>query len=250
MPEINLPNEIVNVQWQEEKSPQDGEQKPRDPSAEKVAETYEESSRTVTDNITFLGIPINMMTTQVQSAIAGLVMEVENLKVRLKRYERGKANKDGNEEAAYLSIEAFKGALDKSLAVPPPPGYVRELVLVVVNTYEDIRQSSGLLSANETLAEVASRIGEANLGAAPIGLVGGPTVSALLTHPEQHSDSPEDTTDPPLSTADVVRQAIEASAYTVAGLDMALRFRVASIRVETGQSAEHAIGQADHVLRS
>ena len=122
--------------------------------------------------------------------------------------------------------------------------------MVVVNTYEDIRQSSGLLSANETLAEVAYRIGEADLGAAPIGRVGGPTVSALLTRPEQSSGSSEDATDPTFSTADVVRQAIEVSAYTVAGLDMALRFIVAYIRVETGQSYEHAIGQADHVLRS
>ncbi len=146
MPDINLPNGIVNVQWQEEKSPNDGEHKHRDPSAEKVTETCEESSRAVTDKITFLVIPISLMTTQVQSAIAGLVLEVENLKVRLKRYERQKANKDGgNDETEYLSSEAFIRALDKSLAVPPPPGYLRELVLVVVNTYEDIRQSSGLL---------------------------------------------------------------------------------------------------------
>ena len=190
------------------------------------------------------------MTTQVQSTIAGLVSEVENLKVRLKRYERKKEKRDKGEDTDYLFSEAFTRALDKSLSVPPPSGYVRELVLIVVNTYEDIRQSSGLLSANETLAEVATRIGEAGLGAAPIGMIGGPTVAALLTQPERFVDPNAVTTDPPPSTADIVRQAIETPAYSVAGLDMALRFRVASVRVETGQSAEHAIGQADHVLRS
>lgn len=250
MPDINLPSGIVNVQWQEDRAREDGDQKPRDPPAEKVAESYEESSRSVTDKITILGIPVSLMTTQVQSTIAGLVAEVDHLKARLNRFERAAARPDDEPDIDFLSNHAFVRALDKALSVPPTAGYIRELVLVVVSPYEDIRQSSGLLSANETLAEVATRISESGHGAAPIGLIGGPTVAALLTQPEPAVDTNEDEDVEVPSTADIIRRVLEASAYTVAGLDMALRFRVSSVRVETGQSAIHAIGQADHVLRS
>ena len=250
MSDINLPSGIVNVNWQEEKPAQDGEQRHHEPPAEKVTETYEESSRTVTDKITILGIPIDLMTTQVQAAIAGLVAEVDHLKARNKRYEKAKAKNAPNGEAEYLIGDAFIRALDKALAVPPPSGYVREFVMVVVNTYEDIRRSSGLLSANSALADVAARVGDAGEGIAPIGLVGGPTVAALLTKPEPVLNPNLEGEADSVSTADLVRQWVEASAYTVAGLDMSLRFTVASVRVQTGQSALHAIGQTDHVLRS
>jgi hypothetical protein len=62
-------------------------------------------------------------------------------------------------------------------------GYTRELALIVVKTFEDIRTSSGLLSENSTLMDVVQRIGEAGLAAAPIGLIGGPTVVVLLARP-------------------------------------------------------------------
>ncbi len=250
MPDINLPSGIVNVQWQEEKTRDEGEQKPRDPPAEKVAESYEESSRTVTDKITILGIPVSLMTTQVQSTIAGLVAEVDHLTARLKRFERAQAKNADDVDVDFLSSQSFIRSLDKALAVPPPAGYIRELVLVVVNTYEDIRQSSGLLSANETLAEVATRLRESDFGAAPIGIIGGPTVAALLTRPDPVSVQESEGEEAEESTADSIRRLVESAAYTVAGLDMALRFKVASVRVETGQSALHAIGQADHILRA
>ena len=250
MPDINLPNGIVNVKWQEEKESPDGKPKNREAPSEKVAESYEENSGSVSDKITVLGIPIDLMTIQVQSTIAGLVSEVENLKVRLKRYERGRSGEEQGNENQYLHSESFTRELEKLLLAPPTPGYVRELVLIVVRTYEDIRQSSGLLSANETLAEVATRIGEADLGAAPTGLIGGPTVAALLTRPAQVFEGPLKESEDGPTTAEIVRGIIESEPYSVAGLDMNLRFRVASVPVKTGQSPEQAIGQADHLLRS
>lgn len=190
------------------------------------------------------------MTAQVQATIAGLVSEIDHLKVRVKRYERTKAKNDPNADSGYLFGEAFIRALDKALDGPPTAGYIRELVLVVVNTFEDIRQSSGLLSANGALADVATQVGEAGLSATPIGLVCGPTVAALLTKPELVIDPNTESDNEPLSAADMVRQVVESSSYTVAGLDMSLRFTVASVRAETGQSALQAIGQADHILGS
>jgi GGDEF domain-containing protein len=251
MSDIHLPTSVVNVQWQEEKPHQDGEPRPRDPAAEKAAESYEESQRTITDKITILGIPIDLMTTQVQATIAGLVSEVDHLKTRLNRFEKGQKSGGGLTDQDVLVGDAFNHALDKALSAPPPPGHIRELALVVVNTYEDIRTSSGLLSANSALTEVATRLGNAGLGSSIVGLIGGPTVAALLTRPNIHEQpGVDDAGHEHASTADIVREAVEAEAYPVAGLDMDLRFTVASMRVETGQSAVHAIGQADHILRS
>jgi len=250
MPDINLPNGIVNVKWQQDRESPGGQSNNQDAPADKVVESYEENSLSVSDKVTVLGIPIDLMTIQVQSTIAGLVAEVENLKVRLKRYERTRGSKNYGEEKHYLHSESFTRELEKLLGSPPPSGYVRELVLIVVRTYEDIRQSSGLLSANETLAEVATRIGESDLGATPIGLIGGPTVAALLTRPAEVVAGPiQDSGNMP-TTADTVRGVIELEPYSVGGLDMNLRFRVSSVPIVTGQSSEQLIGQADHLLRS
>ena len=127
-------------------------------------------------------------------------------------------------------------------------GYTRELALIAVKTFEDIHTSSGLLSANSTLMDVAQRIAEAGLGAALIRLVGGPTVVVLLTRPVLPTVPETESSELPASTADKLRNIVESGAYALEVIEISLRFFVASMRVGTGQSALHAIGQADHVL--
>ncbi len=247
MSEISSPQGIVNVQWQEEKAADDQEQKRQDPPASKVAETYEENARAVSDHITILGIPVELMTSQVQAMIGGLVSETAFLKSKIKRIER----KSEGTEGPLLEGAHFLNALGQSLNQGPSAGSVSELVLVTVNTFEDIRKSSGILAANTVLADVAAHIAESELPASPVGLVGGPMVGALLTYKEAEglsANASEETE--PTATADHVRTILESTSYTVSGLDMDLSFRVAAARVEPGQSALHAIGQVDHVLRS
>jgi len=250
MSDIKPPTNVENVKWQEEKPKQDGGHRGQEPPPEKVAETYEEHNRSVTDKISILGIPIDLMTTQVQSTIAGLVSEVDYLKARVKRYEKQLLGTDTKPVDDVLLGEYFISTLDRALSLPLPNDHIREFVLVVVNTYEDIRTSSGLLSANTVLADVASRISSAALGAAPVGLVGGPMIAALLTKPDLSPTGQAKPEEIPISTADSIRGVLEETGYTVAGLDMALRFTVVSLPVEAGQSALQALGQCDHVLRS
>lgn len=249
MSDIKPPTNVENVKWQEEKPTQEGGHRAQAPP-EKVAETYEEHNRSVTDKISILGIPIDLMTTQVQSTIAGLVSEVDYLKARVKRYEKQLLRTDAKPVDDVLLGDHFISTLDRALSLPLPTDHNREVVLVVVNTYEDIRASSGLLSANSVLADVASRIASAGLGADPVGLVGGPMIAALLTKPELSPIREAKDQKIPISTADIIRGVLEETGYTVAGLDMSLRFTIVSLRVEAGQSALHAIGQCDHVLRS
>ena len=142
------------------------------------------------------------MTTQVQATIVGLVSEVDHLNARVKRYERSRNTDEMNPVSENLVGGSFVRALDKALGAPPPVGYTRELALIVVKTFEDIRTGSGLLSENSTLMDVAQRIGEADLGAAPIGLVDGPTVAVLLTRPVLPTVPETESSELPASTAD------------------------------------------------
>lgn len=249
MSDITSPAGVVGVQWQEEKPASDGEQNKRDVPANKVVETYEETARGINDSITILGIPIDLMTTQAQAAIGGLVSEVQFLKSKVRRYEAlmAKAGADAPSEA--LAGDRLIYAMDKTLAAPPQPGFDRELALVVVNTFEDIRKSSGLLAANAVLADVVAEIQGSPLQAEHVGIIGGPVLGVLLSKSD-HADAPQQPGAAPATTADRVREAVEARGYTVAGLDMNLSFTVASVRVETGQSALQAIGLADHILKS
>ncbi|NKB43814.1 MAG: diguanylate cyclase [Alphaproteobacteria bacterium] len=251
MSDIPPPSGIIGVQRREERPHQDAEQKQHEPPANKVAEVYEESARAIDDKITILGIPVDLMTTQVRATIGGLVSEVEHLKSKVKRYESSIENSDSGVPDALLMGDNFVKALDRVLASVPLQGQNRQLALIDVNTFEDIRKSSGLLAANSVLADVIAEIQGSPLEAAPIGLIGGPSIAALLTEPDdligQLDNKDADTI---LSVADKVRVIVEDAAYSVSGLDMKLSFTVASVRVETGQDALQAIGQADHVLRS
>lgn len=249
MSDIKSPTSVVGVQWQEEKPASDGEQNKRDVAANKVVETYEETARGINDSITILGIPIDLMTTQVQAAIGGLVSEVQFLKSKVRRYEASMAKTEAGVPSGALAGDRLFYALDKALAVPPQTGFSRELTLVVVNTFEDIRKSSGILAANAVLADVAAEIQDSSLQAELVGVIGGPVVGALLLKPDYVSLPQEQGVAPP-TTADLVREAVEARGYSVAGLEMNLSFTVASVRVETGQSALQAIGLADHILKS
>jgi hypothetical protein len=248
MSEITTPTGISPVHWQEEKPGQDGDQSRREHPASKVAETYEETSRGISDKITILGIPIDLMTSQVQASIGGLVSEVSYLKTKVKRYEAKMSKAEGGAPEDLLSGDRFVFALDKVLAVAPPPGQIRKLALVVVNTFEDIRKSSGILAANSVLADVVAALQQSALVASPVGLVGGPIVAAVLTELEEATPLVEGET--PITAADRVRAVLEAQPYAVSGLEMNLSFAVSSVQLETGQSGLQAIGQADHVLRS
>ncbi len=177
--------------------------------------------------------------------------EVDHLKAKVKRYESAISRKDGGVPGALLVGDRFIQVLDQVLESAPPPGQYRQLALIEVNTFEDIRKRSGLLAANTVLADVIGEIQDSPLEATPIGLVGGQSIGALLTDMDHESDQvATNTDDTPLTVADKVRLLVEEAAYTVAGLDMKLSFTVASVRAEMGQDALQALGQVDHVLRS
>lgn len=249
MSDITSPQGVVGVQWQEDKPASDGDAHKRELPANKVIETYEETARGVSDSITILGIPAELMTTQVQATIGGLVAEVQFLKSKVKRYEASLPSSQPRTQEALLVGEELILHLDKSLSKAQPEALVRELALIVVNTFEDIRRSSGVLAANAVLADVVLELQSSSLEVQSAGLVGGPIIAVLLAKPEVTGEVHE-SGQVSKTTADLVREIVEGRGYAVAGLDMKLSFTVASVRVETGQSALQVIGQADHIIRS
>lgn len=249
MPDINPPSSVTAVHWQEEKPANDGQQQRQEPPPDKVAETYQETARGTGDKITIMGIPAELMTPQVSATIGGLVSEVDHLKSKVRRYEAAMKNTADGVPEGLLMGDRFINVLERALNSAVSSGQSRHLVLVVVNTFEDIRKSSGLLAANSSLADVVSEIQQSELDPNTIGLIGGPTIAVLLTDAgfAQQETSNEDGTLVTLS--DRVRATVEGTAYSVSGIDMKLSFTVASVRVEAGQEALQAIGQADHILR-
>jgi len=251
MSDISPPAGVAKVQWQEDKPASDGDQKRHEPPPEKVTETYEETARGTGDRITILGIPAELMTTQVSATIGGLLSQVDQLKAKVRRYEASIKRTDDGVPEELLVGDKLMRTLDTALATVPPVGQDRQLALIVVNTYEDIRKSSGLLVANSVLADVVLQIQDSAIPAEQIGLVGGPSIAALFSYNAFKNDDIGDHVGMPVLTmADRVREIVDDAVYSVAGLDMKLSFSVASVKVEVGQDALQVIGQADHILRS
>lgn len=251
MSDISPPAGVAKVQWQEDKPASDGDHKRHEPPPEKVAETYEETARGTGERITILGIPAELMTTQVSAMIGGLLSQVDQLKAKVRRYEVSIKKVDDGVPQQLLVGDKLIQTLDEALAKVPPVGQGRQLALIVVNTYEDIRKSSGLLAANSVLADVVLQIQESAIPAEQIGLAGGPSIAALFSYNSDESrDITEHNSASVLTMADRVREVVDEAVYSVAGLDMKLSFSVASVKVEVGQDALQVIGQADHILRS
>ena len=61
-----------------------------------------------------MGLSIDLMTTQVQVTIAGLVSEVDHLNARVKRYERSRNTDEMNSVLGNLVGGSFVHALDKA----------------------------------------------------------------------------------------------------------------------------------------
>ncbi|TAK98113.1 MAG: hypothetical protein EPO08_19990 [Rhodospirillaceae bacterium] len=231
--------------------------------ARKVAETYQETGRVQPpdDRITIIGIPIEQITPSTQAALAGLVAENATLRSQVRRLEG--TSVITKKAAPILERDAFIGQLNKLLSVSPGANGIWILMLVHVQTYEDIRRSSGVLAANTALDDVAHRIRQldfekpaaANDDAPSVvappplsstslmlmGYVGGLTLGVLFAAPAAVD---------PLALARDVHISLTKDGYEVAGLSMALAIRTAAAAAGVGESALLTIARVDHLSRS
>lgn len=253
MPDIPQPSGITVVETRPDGRGQNGGGAPgRQPK--RVAETYQEVDRVtpLDDRITILGIPMEQISPSTRAALAGLVAENATLRAQVRRLEaRTPAS------LPILERDAFIARLGEMLAGVPALGSQWVLVLVHVQTYDDIRRSSGLLAANSALADVGQRLRNFSLTAPPpadapmaapaldvptalLGSLGGPSMGLLVATPIG-----ADT----VAIARAVRDGIAATGYDVAGLSMSLAFKVAAAVVSPGESALLAVARVDHLTR-
>lgn len=248
---------------------------PRGQQPKRVAATYQEAAnaKPLDDRITILGIPVEQITPMTQAALAGLVAEINHLRNVVRRHERALEKRNPGQpphaEGQVLEPEAFLRLAAATLSQSPGEGSTWVVVLVHVATYEDIRRSSGLLSANSLLADVSHRLREVRLsaaqltlesqsashGAAPsvaatahmpvdlslLGYVGGSNLAALAALPQDSFDGP--------AISRTIREHLSGG-YVVDGIDMALAITIAAAAVGSGESPLLALGRADHILRS
>jgi hypothetical protein len=214
-----------------------------------VAETYQEVERVVPrdDRITIIGIPISQITSTTRAALAGLVAENATLRAQVRRLELQLASIAA---PPVLGRDAFIARLGE-LTATTEPGSVWALFLIHVQTYDDIRRSSGLLAANSVLADVGQRLRQVNVSASPpdgaplpvamVGSVGGLSLGALISVPAG--------TDPETLAAQVHEQ-LTSEGYDVAGLAMALAMTVTGIVVGAAESPLLTMGRVDHISRA
>jgi hypothetical protein len=231
------------------------------PQPRRVAEVYQESERVrpLDDRITIIGIPIEQITPTTQAALAGLVAENATLRAQVRRLERGSiiAKKSGT----LLERDGFIAKLQELLASSPGTNGAWLLSLIHVQTYEDIRRSSGLLAANTALDDVGHRLQQLDFGMpnianddepadAPLprtttslaasGYLGGLTLGALFAAPASAD---------PTALAQDLHDTLTEDGYDVAGLSMALAIKTAAAVVGAGESALLAIARVDHLSR-
>jgi hypothetical protein len=253
MPDIPQPSGLAVVETRPDGRGPGGGALSRPPR--RVAETYQETERASPadeDRITILGIPMEQITASTRAALAGLVAENATLRAQVRRLEARNAA-----SLPILERDGFIARLGELLAGAPGPGSQWVLALVHLQTYDDIRRSTGLLAANSALADVGQRLRNFHLTApaaedapvtAPaievptvlIGSVGGVSMGILFVAPQG-----VDTT----AMAKAVRDGIAADGYDVAGLSMALAFKVAAVTVSPSESALLAIARVDHPTR-
>ena len=250
MPDIPQPSGLPAVDPRGERRHQSGGDG-RSPTAKRAAESYQEvdRSRPLDDSITIIGIPIAQITSSTQAALAGLVAENATLRAQVRRLETRPSN---GAAPAVLDREAFLAHLGELTANTAGAGLAWTLFLVHVQTYEDIRRSSGLLAANSVLSDVSQRLREVQLtwpvDGTPattlpmvcVGAAGGLSLGALAS-------TPVDAELPMLARQ--VQEQLTAAGYDVAGLSMALAIKVAGAAVSLGESPLLAIARVDHLTR-
>ncbi len=251
MPDIPQPDTVKIVDRRLEGQGQGRGGLPPRGHPNKAAETYAETARVAPsdDRITILGIPFEQITPATQAALAGLVAEINYLRGLVKRYERGGQRNKGEEGATILEPAAFGRALDTALAAEPPDGDTWVAIMVHVSTYEDIRRSSGVLAANATLADAASRLRDLEIPRgdgrtarlSTMGYAGGSNLAGVVSLPLHDLDTD--------LVAAWIREKLLTGAYNVAGIDMSLAISVAAAAVGPGESGLLALARTDHLLR-
>lgn len=251
MSDISQPASLPMVQRRlEGRSQGGGNPNPNGPPAKKVAETYQQIDRTkpVDDRITILGIPADQITPPTQAALASLVAENNFLRSAVKRLEKI-AQAD-----SHAALGDATAALTDALAAPAAPTETRVIVYAYLNTFDDVRRSSGLLAAKSLLADLSFRFSTAKAAVSLVqgtppesfamvasGIIGGAAVAGVMSFPTSNF---EDTV-----VARQVRDAVTAEGFNVGGIDMAISLTVGATRVSRGEGFLTALGRVDHLIR-
>ncbi|MBM3514098.1 MAG: hypothetical protein FJX59_10325 [Alphaproteobacteria bacterium] len=264
MPDITQPPSVATVQPRLEGRAQGGGRDSPSPPAKKVVETYKEIDRTkpVDDRITILGIPAEQVTAATHAALASLVAEINFLRSMVNRLERGR---NANAPATAQDVgDKSLDALAAALAAPAAAGEMRTLVLANLNTFEDVRRSSGLLAAKGLLADVFARFANATVvpfvspsasdaksKPHPVTLEPRPIIAASLVAGAAMAgviafeQGPIDET----AIAEQVRDAIATEGFLVSGIEMSVSLTVGAVAASVGEGILTAIGRVDHLIR-
>jgi hypothetical protein len=260
MSDISQPAAATLVQRRLDGGSQGTGRDPSAPPAKKVVETYKETDRAkpVDDRITILGIPAEQITPATHAALASLVAEINFLRGLVQRHER--SARPGAVPAP--KPDAALDSLAAALTAPVHPDDSRVMVLAYLNTFDDVRRSSGLLAAKTLLADVFTRFEAVQIAPTrPIEgqpqqgrvinpepavllsptLVGGAGMAGIFNLP---SISVDDT-----AIAHQVRDTILTEGFLVSGIEMSVSLAVGAAVASRGEGLLTLLGRVDHMIR-
>ncbi len=266
MNDISQPTSAALVKPRDEGRSQGNAREDR-PPPKKVAEAYgvTNKNKPVDDRITILGIPAEQITPATQAALASLVAEVNFLRSSVRRLEGGiaVAKRDtAPADGELLPADIVLAHLARAAASPLPEGVVRVLVLAYLGTFEDVRRSSGLLTANTLLADLAQRMLKAEFTSTPsvvpditkpaahtpglfrfraVGFAGGSSLVGIAELPVFDLDDTH--------VSRQVRDHCLASGFNVGGIEMSVALSVAAVVLSSTEGPLTAMARADHLLR-
>ncbi|MCB2107884.1 MAG: hypothetical protein KDE14_09305 [Rhodobacteraceae bacterium] len=262
MPDIIQPAAVNVVTSREDGRAQSQGRNPDAPPAKKVAEAYQENDRAkpVDDRITILGIPAEQITPATHAALASLVSEINFLRGAVKRLEKIARGTGAMWPATLDPSDQVMTVLTSAFAQPLDENAQRIMVLGYINTFEDVRRSSGLLAAKTLLSEAVGRFSNlkivpalppegpaAGSPAEPVpfvvsGPVGGAAIAGLLEFKTSDVDE--------TFVAQQVRDQITSEGFEVSGVDMSISITVAAVAVSRNEGPLTALGRVDHMIRS
>jgi diguanylate cyclase (GGDEF)-like protein len=190
-----------------------------------------------------LGIPEQEFTRKVRDAIAGLIGEVDSLRLEL---GQTRARLDEMEKAAdqdqllpLLNRRAFLRELRRYIAFTGRYQTPASLVYFDLNHFKAINDNHGHAAGDAALKHFAETLLAQVRDSDCVGRLGGDEFGVLLTHADQATA---------LRKADVLAQALRAVPTLWNGQEIPVSFSYGAFELKAGDNADIAIARADEAM--
>jgi diguanylate cyclase (GGDEF)-like protein len=195
------------------------------------------------DAASFLGVPEAELTVAVRAAIAGLVVELEDLRAEVRmlkaRLAAAESAADQDPLTGLNNRRAFVRELKRTAAFARRHGAPASLIYFDLDGLKDINDGFGHAAGDAALKAVAQRLSAHVRESDVVGRLGGDEFAVILLHADQAQAEIK---------ARTLAEAVEAEPLAVAAADLSLRVSHGVRQVDPAQDPEAMIAAADAAM--